>query len=129
MVLAENGFFVSMRHLPRIMAAAEGSPAAAAVGALRTHPDISNYLGLQWHKFLALWHWYEIPNNSNFYLYRLHCPVLRFLPVGFTFAAPLALIGMILAWKQRHSVWLLYWAAATSAVMVFAPRVPPHRER
>jgi 4-amino-4-deoxy-L-arabinose transferase-like glycosyltransferase len=111
----EVGFFASTTHLPRIMGETEGAAASTAIAALRTHPDVESYLDLVRRKLAAMWRWYEIPNNTNFYFYRLNAPVLQWLPVGFAFAAPFGLLGMLLAWKHRGRAWLLYWSVAASA--------------
>jgi 4-amino-4-deoxy-L-arabinose transferase-like glycosyltransferase len=92
-----NGFFLSMEHVPRIMGETEGRALPAAIETLRTHAGAGSYLRLLGRKTDWAWRWYEMPNNKNFYYYRLHAPVLAWMPVTFLIVAPLGVVGMILA--------------------------------
>ena len=117
----ERGFSVS-RHAAAIMGESGGRFAPAALAALRTHPDLSSYLRQLGSKLATAWHWYELPNNSNFYQYRAEAPVLR-LPFTFALAGPLGLLGLVLAASRWRSVWPLVLLAATSllTMLVFYP--------
>lgn len=115
----ETGFFVS-QHAARIMGKSKGRFLATAQETLRTHRDISGYISLLWKKFVLIWHWYEIPNNSNYYYYRMQAPILYFT-VTFTVLAPFSLLGLFLAsweWKRR---WLLgvYIGCCLFTLLVF----------
>lgn len=68
---------------------------------LRTHSALS-YAGLLWEKCSAALHWYEIPNNTNFYYYRLHARILRILPITFCVVAPLGAVGVVLGISGRR---------------------------
>jgi 4-amino-4-deoxy-L-arabinose transferase-like glycosyltransferase len=85
-------------YLPRIMGESEGEFWPAVVATLKTHSDALSYLRLLWQKTSTLWHWFEQPNNLNYYFYRQHSGALRLLPVTFLVIAPLALVGLVLAW-------------------------------
>ena len=65
------------------------------------------------------WHWFEIPNNDDFYYMRAQVPVLRWLPVTFWLIAPLALAGLALAATRIRAAWTLYLIVAS----VVAPLV------
>jgi hypothetical protein len=70
-------------------------------------------------KWDRTWHWFEIPNNDDFYYMRAQVPVLRWLPVTFWLIAPLALVGLVLAVTRIRVAWTLYLIVAS----VVAPLV------
>ena len=37
-----------------------------------------------WRKWDRTWHWFEIPNNENFYYYRLHATILACMGIDHT---------------------------------------------
>lgn len=113
-----GGFFVSPRYAADIMAASGGKFLPAALAALGTHERLGTYLRQLWLKTSIAFHWYEVPNNSNFYYYRLHASVLRFLPVTFGLIAPLALVGLILAARNRPRPWLMYALMGCSLLLL-----------
>jgi len=105
----DEGFFLS-RHASEILAKTDGQALPMVIETLRTHPGVSSYVRQLWGKFGSLWHWYEKPNNENFYYYRLHAPVLRVLPVTFLIVAPLSIVGLLLAaprFREHASLYLL----------------------
>jgi 4-amino-4-deoxy-L-arabinose transferase-like glycosyltransferase len=110
----ETGFFISLEHAPRIMGASDGRFGPAAVAALRTHPGAASYARQLLGKLRAVWHWYEVPDNCSFYLYRLYATILL-LPVTFYVLAPLALLGLVLAVPAPRA-WPLFLLLASSLV-------------
>lgn len=108
-----EGFFVS-KHAAAIMANTDGAFIPAAIETLKTHPTPWSYLKLLGSKFAAVWNWYEVPNNQNFYYFRLHSRILRDLPVTFLILAPLSLVGLALAAGGRLPCWPLYLAVAVN---------------
>jgi tetratricopeptide (TPR) repeat protein len=106
------GFYVSYKHGPRIMAETGGQLLSAMVAALKTHPNPWSYFKQLQGKWAMVWHWYEVPNNENFYYYSLHSRVLNSLPVTFFLLAPLSLAGLALALGQRLACGPLYLAVA-----------------
>jgi hypothetical protein len=71
---------------------------------------VAAYAGLLARRFAAAWHWWERPNNENFYYYGVHARVLRVLPFTFTIVAPLAAAGLVLAltaWRRCLALCLL----------------------
>ncbi len=114
-----GGFFIS-KHAADIMAKTAGAFIPAVVETIKTHPTPWSLLQQLGGKFAAVWHWYEVPNNQNFYYYRLHSRVLRYLPVTFLILAPLSLVGLALALGGRISCWPLYLAVAVNlAALLF----------
>jgi 4-amino-4-deoxy-L-arabinose transferase-like glycosyltransferase len=99
------GAFVS-RHAGAILTDADGRLFPSALAALRTHPSVGSYARQLARKLGAVFHWYEIPNNANFYVYRAAAPVLG-LPVTFLVVAPLALAGLVLG-RRRAGAWPLH---------------------
>jgi 4-amino-4-deoxy-L-arabinose transferase-like glycosyltransferase len=117
----ELGFHVS-RHAPAILAKTAGSHLASIVETLRTYPSPWSFFAQLGRKVAVVWHWYEIPNNENFYYYGLHSYTLRYLPVTFLILAPLALVGLALALGGRLPVGPLYLAAFINlALLLFSP--------
>lgn len=118
-----GGFFVS-KNAAEIMGAADGSFVPAAIATLRTH-TLGSYLAQVVHKAKSVWHWFEAPDNSNFYLYRHRAWVL-YLPATFLIVGPLSLVGLILgmrSWRSgsgRSPAWPLYLLVVTSLVALIA---------
>ena len=114
------GAFVS-RHAGAILTDAQGSFRAAAGAALRTHATLGSYAGQLARKLGAVFHWYEIPNNANFYAYRAAAPILA-LPVTFLLVAPPALVGLVLA-RRRAAAWPLYLLVISNVatMLLFQP--------
>jgi 4-amino-4-deoxy-L-arabinose transferase-like glycosyltransferase len=103
------GFSISWEHVPRIMPDTEGRFVPTVFATLGTHENVWSYIGLLWKKFSALWWWYDIPNNTNIYYYRLHSTTLSLTPVTFLILAPLSIVGLVLAAREgrRHGVLYL----------------------
>ncbi len=101
-----RGFYVS-EHVAPVMAKTDGRVFATFVETLKTQSFL-NYAMLMLEKINLMWHWYEIPNNANFYYYRLHSKILQWLPVTFLILAPLSLLGIGLAVYERRRCAPLY---------------------
>ena len=111
-----RGFFVS-EHVAPIMAKTSGAIFPTAIETLKTQSTL-RYAKLLGHKFLLMWHWYEIPNNANFYYYRLHSFILRYLPVTFLIIAPLGIVGVFIAIGQRRRCAPLYLLLAMHVISI-----------
>jgi 4-amino-4-deoxy-L-arabinose transferase-like glycosyltransferase len=109
------GFIVS-RHTAEIMGSTDGRFLPAAIATLATHPNMGSVFGMLAAKFTTLWHWFEVPNNSNFYYYRLHAPVLWWMPVSFLVLSPLGLVGLVLGRRALRTAWPLYLLVGCHAV-------------
>jgi hypothetical protein len=77
---------------------------------------LGGYTAQLWDKWTRAWHWYEMPNNENFYYAQRLAPVLRWLPVTMWSLAPLALVGLVLAIPQLPRRWPLF-AAITATLL------------
>jgi hypothetical protein len=110
--MPEAGSYFSIQHGAAIMGETGGRFLPSVIATLQTLPTTWSYLKLLWRKFALMWHWYELPNNTNFYYYRLHSKVLRYLPVTFLLLSPLSLVGLALAVGRRLPCWPLYLAVA-----------------
>ncbi len=106
-----HGYCIS-RYFARIMGETRGKQIAVIVKTVGTHSSASGFIRMMWDKWAALWHWYEQPNNVNFYYYRLHIPLLEYLPVTFFLISPLSLMGLVLAAGELRRRWPLYLVAA-----------------
>jgi 4-amino-4-deoxy-L-arabinose transferase-like glycosyltransferase len=114
------GAFVS-RHAGPILTDAGGRFLPSAIAALRTHPGPGSYARQLGRKLAAVCHWYEIPNNANFYAYRMAAPVLG-LPVTFLVVAPPAVIGLFFGWRRPFAWPLCLMVCGNVATMlVFYP--------
>jgi tetratricopeptide (TPR) repeat protein len=99
-----------------VMAKSEGSFGPTVAETLKTHESVPAFGLLLLKKFLALWHWLELPNNSSFYFYRLNAGILRILPFTFLLVGPLALVGLVLALPRAGAVAPLYLLVLTHLV-------------
>lgn len=111
-----HGFFIS-KHIAPIMDRTDGAFLPTIIETLKTQ-SLTSYAKLVWHKFRLMWHWYEIPNNVNFYYYRLHSHVLRFLPVSSLILAPLGIVGIGLAIYERRRCVPLYLLLSMHVVSI-----------
>src|SRR5262249_57840814 len=114
------------RHVGEILHHTGGQLWPTVVETLQTHRDAWSVLRQLWDKFLAVWHWYEISDNANFYYYSLHAPVLGWAPLRFAAVAPLALVGVALSWRRWPPTWplLLMLAGALGPLVWVGPVVP-----
>ena len=85
---------------------------------LKTHDSAASVLKMAWAKFAAIWHWYQVPHNTNLYYYGLHAPVLKWMPIGFLVVAAPALVGMVVSWRRRAVCWPLYLLVAVNLVVL-----------
>lgn len=114
---------VSFRYLPEIMGSTNGQFVPAVAYTLLTHRTYWSYATLIWNKFALLWHWYESPDNCNFYYFQLHSAVLNFMPITFYVLSPLAMVGLLLGAPQLRQCWplYLYVVAFIALQLVFCP--------
>ena len=114
----DSGFYIST-HTPRIMGNTNGRLFPVVLETLKTHSGIYSYLKQVAGKFASMLHWYEKPNNVNFYYYRLHAKILAMLPFSFPIIAALAILGIAMSLSRIQKYWPLFLMfAALSAVMI-----------
>jgi 4-amino-4-deoxy-L-arabinose transferase-like glycosyltransferase len=97
-------------HVGEIMDRTGGGLGSTMLATLQTHDSAGSVLNLMWGKFRALWHWYEFPNNENFYYGQLVAPVLEWMPVTWVVIAPLGVIGLVLGatrWRVAGPLFVL----------------------
>jgi 4-amino-4-deoxy-L-arabinose transferase-like glycosyltransferase len=109
-----TGFAVNTSEVARIMGTTDGRLLPVVRETLATHSGLASWLSQLWGKFAVTWHWYERPNNTNFYYYRLHSVVLTYLPITFTVLSPLILVGLVLAAPHAAHCAMLYALVATT---------------
>ncbi len=85
------------------------------------------WLGLMLRKTAIFWQSFEVPDQEDCYIYQMYSPVLRILGYVFQFGliCPLAVLGIILTWRGRRRLWVLYaltliFAASVIAFYIFA---------
>jgi 4-amino-4-deoxy-L-arabinose transferase-like glycosyltransferase len=104
----------------RIMGRTNGRMSAIVEECLKSHPS-GGWLWLMARKFAMMWHWYEEPDNQNFYYSRLHSSMLAHAPFTFFVISPLALVGLALASTDlRRSALLFLMVVGGVAVGVLA---------
>ncbi len=93
--------------------------AKQAFGFMRAHPGA--FLGITARKFVLFWNHFEIPNHYDMNFVAGFAPVLALSPSRFAFIAPLGLLGLALAWRDRKRVGLLvlFGAVFMSSVIPF----------
>ena len=87
-------------YAAEVMRRSGGRMLPAIVETLHTHSSLGGWLALLGRKFLAVWHWYEVPNNESYDYFLLHAPALRAVGLGFGLVAPLALVGLLLGFRR-----------------------------
>jgi 4-amino-4-deoxy-L-arabinose transferase-like glycosyltransferase len=124
------GFAMDPETGANIMARTDGRLLPAVAATLRTHPDAGSYLGLLARKAGRTFRRYEQPNNTCFDYFRLYCPVLSWLPVGFAVIGSAGAVGMCVGLRRLRRAWPLYLVAGANLVLpiLFIPvsryRVP-----
>ncbi len=100
------GFYVG-KYASAIMGKSDGHMLPAIIETLRTHSGPLSYLSLLSRKLSVMWHWYEIPDNTNYYFYAQHASLLRYL-LTFFLLGPLSVLGLVLAFSRIKSIWTIF---------------------
>ncbi len=70
-------------------------------------------------KWLMVWNVRELEDTEDFYVFQEWSWLLRILGwINLGLLAPLAAIGVVLTWRQRRELWLLYLLLVTFALSV-----------
>ena len=96
-------------HLGEILYDSHGNFFTAWKMSLATHPNWLSVASMYINKFLRVWHWTEIPDNSSLAYFQLHSVLLRILPARWDLIAPLGLIGIAIALIRRRSEGPTLW--------------------
>jgi 4-amino-4-deoxy-L-arabinose transferase-like glycosyltransferase len=89
---------------------------------LATHPNVASWLALELEKVLVFLNWRETVDNINFAYYLLQAPLVSAVGVRFALVPPLALMGLLLAGRQRlreNTPLLLGLASGVMIAVVF----------
>lgn len=104
----EESYELNLKNTTEIIDKTGGQTIPSFLLSMKTHPGVFSYLTLLIKKLALVFHWYEFPNNENFYYYRLHSQVLCFTFVNLLIIAPLALAGIVISIIQKKKLWSLY---------------------
>lgn len=74
---------------------------------MREH-GVSFLFPLMGRKLALFWNSFEVPDIWDYCFFKKYIPVLRMPLFSFSFIAPLAFVGMYLAWPKRKDLSLLY---------------------
>jgi len=110
----DMGEVSNLHYVPEIMTRSNGQFLPAVRETLDTYKDTWSVIRMFWHKFTFIWHWYEIPNNENFYYYALHARILSWLPATFGIMAPFAIVGLVISARRITQHWPLHLLILTS---------------
>lgn len=119
--------FDCLEDIATVMHSSKGSFSAAVFESIALHDSIFDYIGLLWQKFLLIWHWFELPNNSSYYYTCTHSVFLgaaRYL-VAACWVIPAGLIGVVMAWRRpgvRALVWFQFCSIAPLVVFYVLSR-------
>ena len=113
-----SGFVPNPHTMAEVFGQAGGEPGAVVQGALASLGSVGAFLELASARLSNTFHWYEIPNNVNFYVFREQAPALAWAGVSFAVLAPLGLIGLWLARRRRCGPAL--WLVLTSLIPLVA---------
>ena len=102
-----SGFAMSPEYAPDLIDASHGSLPSAIRLTIASHSSVWSFVNNLWTHFDAAFRWYETPNNTNFYYYRLWAPVLAILPFTYCWIVPAGLLGMLLALPRWREAWAL----------------------
>lgn len=119
-IISSRGEHLGSPLSVRMIEASHGSLFSAVAITLAEHDSALSVVRQLCAKLALIWHWYEIPSNSNFYYYRLHAPILRLLPFTFGLIGPLGALGMLLSLRLIRRTWPLHLAVIIPLVTMIA---------
>jgi len=93
--------------------------AKEAFRSMREH-GISFLFPLMGRKFALFWNSFEVPDIWDYYFFKKYIPVLRMPLFSFSVIAPLAFVGLYLAWPKRKELSLLYLMLLGNMVSLMA---------
>ena len=108
--------------LAGIMADSDGGLLSTVGATLARWDSKLDYLGLLWEKFVAVWHWYETPNNTSVYFTALYSRLLGVMQhlVSAGWVMPAGVLGLVLCWRRpRQAIWWWYLLSCLAPLIVF----------
>ena len=115
-----TGFSLDPARIARVVGQREADGLGVVLDTIGAHTPRTG-ARLLWQKFDRLWHWYEIPNNEDFYYVRLWVPILQWLPATFWVCAPLAWVGLVTTMRRARVTWplLVLVGASIAPLLIF----------
>lgn len=114
-----SGFTIDFDRSAEIMQQTNGKFISSVGKSISSFDSFFDFIGLQIKKLGAVFHWNEIPNNTNFYYYKLESPALRVAFVRFPFLLFFGLIGIVFQYLKSKKLHGLHWAIVFQlAIMV-----------
>jgi|GEM_PF-1450680 len=113
----EAGFVVFVTA-GRLLDQTGGEMIPSALRIIELHKSIWSWIGLQFKKLGAVFHWYEVPNNVNTYLATEFSTTLKITFIPYSFIAALGLMGLFLNLKNKKTINLLMSILSQVAIMV-----------
>ena len=104
----EGGFFQSEEYSPGLINGSKGSMVSAIKLTLASHPGLDSFFRLYSSKVGLVVNWFEVPNVTNYYFVCDYSVVLKHLPFGFAWIAPLGFVGFFSGFKKIDNAWSLY---------------------
>lgn len=102
---------------PKILAAQGWSFVPVARATIATHQSAWNWAGLLVRKFFGFWHWYELPDNTNYDYFRLGAPLASRFFVPWSVVGSFALVGVVFGVRRAPAMLFpLAWTLATAIV-------------
>ncbi|HSH09529.1 MAG TPA: glycosyltransferase family 39 protein [Oceanipulchritudo sp.] len=115
--------FAPLREgVAEIMGSTDGKFLPIVIETLKMH-SVASYAGLLAGKLQGVLHWYEYPNNTNYYYHQLYSDILRRMPVTTQLILALAIPGLLLSLRRRQIPWPLLLMIAIqllTILLVFA---------
>lgn len=109
--------FAHYPEVGRILDKADGSLFRTILDSIRLFPSFWDWVALQWQKFAAIFHWFEIPNNVNGYLAIAFSPALRIAFVPYSLIAGLGLWGFLASIRRKEAIPLAIALASQVIIM------------
>ena len=113
-----SGFTIDFDRSAEIMQQTNGKFISSVGKSISSFDSFLGFIGLQVKKLGAVLHWNEIPNNTNFYYYKLESPALRVAFIRFPFLLFFSLIGIVFQFKKSKKLYGLHWAILFQFVML-----------
>ncbi len=98
----EHGFAYFL-EAGKIMNRADGKMIPAAWETMGLHKSLWHWVALQFKKLGAVFHWYEIPNNINYYLAQAMSTSLKITFIPFAMIASMGVSGFLLSLRRKSA--------------------------
>ncbi len=113
-----SGFVPNPHGMAEILGTSAGNGMAVVRASLSSLGSFSAFWELAVARLAHAFHWYEIPNNVNFYVFREQAPVLGLAAVNMVWVLPLAVLGLLCCGRRRcgPALWLVLTSLAPLVV-------------